>query len=202
MKKYLLIILLVAGVLFSIKGIYGKYQFYKDSFERASNNIRAYEAEYSALEEKNRQFSLTIDELLSSKDSINQKLIEVSERLKIKNKNLKELQYHSSIISKVDTVIFRDTIFKKEVNIDTIIGDQWYNVDMKLKYPSSIVLKPTFKSNKYVVISTKKEYNKKPSKIFFIRWFQKKHTEVIVDIVEENPYIENKESRFIQIVNK
>jgi hypothetical protein len=51
----------------------------------------------------------------------------------------------------------------------------------------------------YVVINNKKEYNKKPSKIFFIRWFQKKHLVTEVNVEERNPYIKSKENKFIKI---
>ena len=91
-------------------------------------------------------------------------------------------------------------MFVKDVAIDTIIGDNWYNLNLKLKYPSTIMVSPTFVSEQYVIINNAKVYNKKPSKIFFIRWFQKKHNIVEVNIKEKNPYIKNKESKFIKVL--
>lgn len=39
-----------------------------------------------------------------------------------------------------------------------------------------------------------------PKKFFIARWFQRKHTVVEVDVVQENPYCENKEERFIKVI--
>ena len=101
---------------------------------------------------------------------------------------------------KTDTIQMPDTIFVPEAHVDTLIGDKWYNLRLRLDYPSTIVASPTFNSEQYVVINSKKEYNKKPSKIFFIRWFQKKHTVVEVNVEEKSPYITNKENKFIKIL--
>lgn len=202
MKKYTYFTIIVAilSLITVAQRSCSKVKYYKDLYERTESNVRAYESSYASLEDENRQFKFTIDELRSSKDSINQKLLAMSEKLKIKDKNINSLQYHSSVVHKTDTIILQDTVFRNINPIDTTIGDQWYNLDLRLEYPSTMVVSPTFKSEKYIIVNTKKEYNKTPSKIFFIRWFQKKHTTVVVDVVEENPYIENKEQRFIQIV--
>lgn len=177
-------------------------QKYKSLYNRELNNVEAYANMHSSMQDEIREFKLTVDELRSSRDSINAKLLKTIDSLKIKDKNIQYLQYNTSIIQKVDTILLQDTIFRKPVNIDTIVGDYWYSMNLKLQYPSTIVTAPTFKSEKQVIISTKKEYNKKPSKIFFIRWFQKKHNVVTVDVIESNPYIENKENRFIKVVKE
>lgn len=174
---------------------------YKAEIERASNNLSAYEASNSSLEKENKLFKFTIDELQSSKDSINQKLLAMAEKLKIKDKNIQALQYQQSVITKTDTVVFNDTIFKERAfALDTIVGDEWYTLKLGMKYPSTIITSPTFNSEKYIIVNKKKVYNKPPSKIFFIRWFQKKHWELDIEVREENPYITNKEFRFIEIV--
>ena len=71
---------------------------------------------------------------------------------------------------------------------------------MKLRYPSSIVAYPSFRSEQYVFVNRKKEYNRKPSRIFFIRWFQKKHDVIEVVVKEKNEYITNNEQRFIKVI--
>lgn len=114
--------------------------------------------------------------------------------LNVKDKNLKYLQYISSIGSRTDTVIVKDTIFQKPVKndsvvLDTIIGDAWYKAGMKLKYPNYIVLKPWFKSQKYIMVSTRKETINPPKKLWLLRLFQRKHEVVVVNVMEENPYI-------------
>lgn len=47
---------------------------------------------------------------------------------------------------------------------------------------------------------SKKETIDPPKKFFLCRWFQKKQTILEVKIVEKSPYIEQKESRFIEII--
>lgn len=204
MKKYIYWSLAIGLVvlLSAVFKMHSDLQKYKSLYARELNNVEAYDRMYSDMREEIREFKLTMDELQASKDSINKKLLKTIDSLKIKGKNVQYLQYNTSIIQKTDTIVMQDTIFRTPVNIDTIVGDKWYNMRLNLKYPSTIITEPTFKSEKQVIISTKKEYNSKPSKIFFIRWFQKKHNVVTVDVVESNPYIENKENRFIKVVKE
>lgn len=206
MRKYLygVLILAVFSLLVGTLRTCHSLNVYKAEYERELNNIKAYAQYNDSLNTSVRQFRMTIDELEYLNDSINNKLLETTKELKIKEKNLKYLQYQVSLAHKTDTIkIGTDTIFKeivKEHPIDTTIGDYWYNLNLKLNYPSTIVTTPQFRSEKHVIISAKKEYVNKPSKIFFIRWFQKKRTVVAVDIIEKNPYIDNKENRFIEVV--
>lgn len=204
MRKYLIValVLLLSALLLGGYKMYNDLQKYKTLYNRERQNVEAYAQHVASVDKEIKEFQFTMDELRSSNDSINTKLIAEIERLKIKDKNVQYLQYNTSVVSKVDTIVMRDTIFRSPVAIDTIVGDNWYSMKLGLKYPSTIITEPTFNSEKYVVISTKKEYNKKPSKIFFIRWFQKKHTTVVVDVEEKNPYVSNKENRFIKVVKE
>lgn len=202
MRKYMYLALILVLSALLVRGykIYNDAQRYKGLYNKEKQNVEAYENLNSSLNKDIKEFQLTIDELRNSKDSINRELASQIEARKIKDKTVQSIQYTTSIASKTDTIVLTDTIFKRPVDVDTIVGDEWYNLKLGLKYPSTIITQPTFKSEKYVVIHTKKEYNKKPSKIFFIRWFQKKHTSVVVDVEEKNPYIENGESRFVKII--
>lgn len=204
MKKYIYISLAIGLVILftALFKTYSDLQKYKELYNRELLNVEAYDRLHSNMEEEIREFKMTIDELRTSKDSINQRLLKTVDSLKIKGKNVQYLQYNTSIIQKTDTIVMQDTIFKQPVDIDTVVGDSWYKMKLGLKYPSTIVTEPSFKSEKQVIISTKKEYDKKPSKIFFIRWFQKKHLVTQVDVIESNPYIDNKENRFIKIVKE
>lgn len=202
MKKYIYIGLLVLVTSFClyVHNTVKKTKYYKSLYERELQNVEAYATSNNSLKKEIREFKFTVDELQASKDSINKALLDVSKKLKIKDKNLKYLQYQSSVIYKTDTLILQDTVFRdRTLNVDTVLGDEWYNINLKLKYPSTIVTSPLFKSEKYVIVSNRKEYNSKPSKIFFIRWFQKKHWVTEVKVVEKNPYIDIKEQRFIEI---
>ena len=122
-------------------------------------------------------------------------------RQKIKDKNIKSLQSVKSEFTRVDTIELRDTLFKEPtLAIDTMIGDEWYNVQLGLRYPSTIALKPYFKSEKHIIVSTKKETVNPPKKFFLLRWFQKKHLVINVDVVEKNPYVDGESSKYVEIV--
>lgn len=202
MRKYiyLALIFILSALLLSGYKIYSDMHRYKGLYQKERQNVEAYEHLNTSLNDDIREFQLTIDDLKASKDSLNQKLLSQVQKMKIKDKTIQSLQYTTSVINKTDTIVLSDTIFREPVQLDTIIGDEWYNMKLRLEYPSTIITKPTFRSEKYIIVHTKKEYDKKPSKLFFIRWFQKKHTTVVVEMEEKNPYIENQENRFVKII--
>lgn len=202
MKKYLYIALVSIAVFIGGLLLYQRVMLekYRNLYEKELQNVEAYRASNSGLEGEIREYKMTMDDLRASKDSIDIRLAEVVDELKIKDKKIEYLQYQVKVAHKTDTIQMPDTIFVPEAHVDTLIGDKWYNLRLRLDYPSTIVASPTFNSEQYVVINSKKEYNKKPSKIFFIRWFQKKHTVVEVNVEEKSPYITNKENKFIKIL--
>ena len=81
------------------------------------------------------------------------------------------------------------------------MGDEWYTLRLGLHYPSMIAVEPEFKSEKHIVVSTKKETVNPPKKFFLLRWFQKKHLVIHVDVVEKNPYVDGETSKYIEIVD-
>lgn len=173
----------------------------EEELKIAAANIKSYEGLLSSADKKNAAFLLTTEQLKNSKDSILMELESSRKKLKIKEKDIKAEQYISSSFSKTDTVVIQDTIFKdKEVAVDTLIGDEWYNAKVSLKYPSTIIVSPSFKSNKNIIVSTKKETINPPKKLWILRLFQKKHTVLKVDVVEKNPYVKKEDSRYVEIL--
>ena len=173
----------------------------KKDLSTAAANIKAYSDENSSLKNDARVFQLTVEQLSYYNDSILQKMNEVRKELKIKDKNLKQMQYLLSESTKRDTVLFTDTIFKdKELALDTLIGDKWYNIRLGLKYPNLIYTEPTFTSEKYIIVNKKKETVNPPKKFFLFRWFQKKHWVMEVHIKEKNPYIKETNNKFVEII--
>lgn len=170
-------------------------------WETAMGNVKAYSDQCSTLQNSNRAFKLTIDQLESSSDSIFQELNAARKELKIKNSRLQSMQYISSTFARADTIVLKDTVFKdSSVMVDTLLSDEWYSVGIKLKYPSLIAVKPEFKSKKNIVVSVKRETVNPPKKFFLWRWFQKKHNVVKVDVVEKNPYVKDENNRYVEIV--
>lgn len=175
---------------------------YKSMYEKELQNVEAYKADNSGLEGKIRQYQMTINDLRASKDTLDRKLVEVVDGLKVKDKQIQYLQYQATTAHRTDTISIKDTIFTKEIFLDTVLQDNWYKLQIGLRYPSGIIVSPTFISEKTIVVNSKKEYNKPPSKVFFIRWFQKKHNVVEVNVEEKSPYIDNKEYKFIKILQQ
>lgn len=173
----------------------------ENRWKEAVTNIKSYENMFSDSKDKSIAFQLTIAQLKHSNDSIFQELNDVRKELKIKDSKLKSLEYISSNFVKSDTIILKDTIFKDQgIDIDTLLSDEWYSVRVGLRYPSSVIVTPRFRSEKNVIVSTKRETVNPPKRFFLFRWFQKKHTVLHVNVVEKNPYIVNQDNRYVEVV--
>lgn len=202
-KKYIRIGIVISVSLLAISTytLYTNNQKLKEEISISVSNQKAFIAENSSLKDESRVFKFTVEQLNYYNDSILQKMNDVRKELKIKDMNLKQMQYLLSETQKKDTVIFRDTLFREPtLKIDTLLGDRWYQMKLELRYPSTIITEPKFVSEKYVIVDYKKETINPPKKCWLLRLFQKKHKVVEVNIVEKNPYIENKQQRFIEIV--
>ena len=202
-KKYIRIGVIVLTSLLAVSTyiLYNRNQDLKDEISVSMSNQKAFIAENSSLKEENRVFKFTVEQLNYYNDSILQKMNNIRKELKIKDKNLKQLQYLLSVSTKKDTVLFTDTIFRdKSLALDTIIGDKWYNIRLGLKYPSYIYTEPTFTSEKYIIVNKKKETVNPPKKFFLFRWFQRKHWVMEVNIKEKNPYIKEVNNKFVEII--
>lgn len=181
--------------------LYSQVNKYKNLYNRELQNVEAYQIDNSNLKGEVRQYQMTIDELYTSKDSLDVKLMATMKKLKISDKKVKDLQYQLTHATRVDTIILSDTVFVEDTHIDTTFGDEWYKMGLKLDYPSTIVTAPEFTSEQYVYVYKTEVYNSKPSCLFFIRWFQKKHTVVEVKVEEKSPYIKTIKQKFIEINN-
>ena len=108
------------------------------------------------------------------------------------------MSYIKTLSIKYDTLYLDKT--KTIVNpIDTIVGDDWFNVHLDL-HDTVIAVKPNYKSELSVFTSYRKETVNPPSKIFFIRWFQKKHKVITVEVIEQNPYAKIEKQKFVEII--
>lgn len=167
----------------------------------AATNIKAYELENLALKDNTIEFQYTIEQLNHSKDSLNQKINKLRKDLKIKDKDIQKLQYVLSENQKKDSIIVHDTLFIEKVKIDTTLSDDWSKLHLQLEFPNKVVTEYSFKNESLVTTYLKKETIKPPHKCIFIRWFQKKHKMIYVEVNEQNPYCEIKEQKFINIIN-
>ncbi len=192
-----LVVLLTAALLLALRSRGSMERKWKE----ATENVKAYSEQYSTAEKSNRAFKLTVEQLRASNDSIFQELDATRRELKVKDSKLQSLQYVRSSFAKSDTIVLRDTLLKDAtVKVDTTLSDEWYSVGVGLLYPSTITVRPEFKSVKNIVVSTRKETVNPPKKFFLLRWFQKKQTVLNIDVVERNPYVRDESNRYVEII--
>lgn len=193
----IVITLLVVG---GITYLCSELSKYKELYNKELTNVKAYQSENNNLKNQSIAHLMTIDQLISSRDSTDIALKEALKKLNIKPKNVVSAGSVTSNMEKRDSIFLRDTMFIKNLELDTLIGDKWYKAQVGLHYPSRIDLAVSVQSVKHIVVHNRRETVNPPKKFWLFRLFQRKHTiqEVIVD--EENPYIESGSQRFINIV--
>lgn len=196
MKKILLFTTLSCFILLLLSN--KRYNNLSDKYLIATQNIKAYQSEISNNGNSNKVYKLSIDQLNQTNDSLFNEINKLRKQLKIKN--VKSIQHISSVALKKDTILIQDTIFNTSINIDTTINGEWYKLNMKLNYPNKIIVEPSFNSDKYIIVHSKKETINPPKKCWLLRLFQKKHTVLNVDVIEKNPYIKTKNNRYIEII--
>ena len=198
MKKFIigLIVLLVCSLIYMVH----QNRTLTAKYETSIENIKAYDSQLSGLNNSNKVFKLTIDQLNYFKDSILIKMNEVRKGLNIKDSKIKQMQYQLSHIEKPDSIVLKDTIFVESFKLDTIIGDEWANTHLIMKYPNYIKFTPKFKLESFLFVESKKETVNPPKKFFLFRWFQKRHTVLNVTVKENNPYVETDEQKFVEII--
>lgn len=153
------------------------------------------------LEISNRALLINTELLNDSNDSLIKELNNIRKNIKIKDKEIESLHKINSVGTKIDSIIIRDTLFKdKSIKIDTTLKDKWGSTHLKLEYPHSIKVESTIISDLSVFTYNRKETIKKPKKTKLGRLFQKKRKLLEVEVVENNPNIIIKQSKYIKIV--
>lgn len=197
----LIIVAIIAGLGTTVVVMNNRIDKLNTEIAEATTNIKACELENSVLKDNTIEFQYTIEQLNHSKDSLNQKINKLRKDLKIKDKDIQKLQYVLSENQKKDSIIVHDTLFTEKIKIDTTLSDDWSKLHLQLEFPNKVVTEYSFKNESLVTTYLKKETIKPPHKCIFIRWFQKKHKMIYVEVNEQNPYCEIKEQKFINIIN-
>ena len=170
-------------------------------------NLKAYIALNDTLRSTNRMFEFKASQLNYINDSLVNQMNTIRKNIGVKDKNLKGLGYIKSTVRIHDTVLvnrIRDG--DKTLSIDTVINKKWYQIEIDYKggrcneCKDTLIVSPKVSSEKYVVISTSKEYVDAPKKWWLQRIFQKKEEVVDVKVVETNPYIYSDHERFIKVI--
>ena len=200
-ERLIWLCLLAAAVVTAIIFI-NRYNTYEEKWKQAVENNKAYVLQLDKQKAESNMFKLKAEQLEYYGDSIMIKLNEARKELKIKDSQLKQLMWLETEFQKKDTVYVSDTIFKEpNFVLDTVMGDEWIQTNLHLQYPNQIAAESRVKSEKTVVVSTKKETVDPPKKFFICRWFQKKHMVVKVVTKENNPHVIDQENVFIEIVD-
>ena len=209
MNKFKLTIIGIIAALFVGLGLTvwqqsNRIQQLSDDLLVSVNNNKAYEAERDSLRNNAIQFQFTIDQINHSNDSLVNKINDMRKQVKVKDKQISELQYFASVNSKRDTIYLTehatDTIFQVGVALDTLIGDDWSQLAIRAEYPNFLDVDYSFKNETLVIMHDSRVTVDPPKKCWLARLFQKKQTIVEIDVVQENPYCINKEQKFIKVV--
>ena len=180
----------------------------------AEDKLEGYETNWIALSNENNKnakssklYEFKLSQLKYINDSLMNAMDSVRKSLNIKDKNTKGLGYVKSTILIHDTVLvnrIRDG--DNSISIDTTINKKWYQIQLDYRgskcseCKDTLIVSPKVTSEKYVVISTQKEYVDAPKKFWIQRIFQKKDEVIDVKVIETNPYIYSNENRFVKVI--
>lgn len=205
MKKYLYIAAIVIVVLLIGFGIAQTMRCsnIKQQYDIAVQNNKAYESQLSVTQEQNKIFQFTIDQLEILNDKSIKELDSVRKQLGIKDKKIQQMSKVKEKIYIVDSIIMYDTIFDKpDFVLDTCLGDEWYQNCFHMAYPNEISSQIDINTDLNCFIHATKETINPPCKTWLGRLFQRKHTVINVNVVENNPYSNVKEVKFVKILDK
>lgn len=204
-EKILIALVIALSVLLCISIYIDRCRIAQNKSNEA--NLKAYIALNDTLKSTNRMFEFKASQLNYINDSLVNQMNTIRKNIGVKDKNLKGLGYIKSTVRIHDTVLvnkIRDG--DKPLSIDTVINKKWYQIEIDYKgsrcseCKDTLIVSPKVSSEKYVVISTSKEYVDVPKKWWLQRIFQKKEEVVDVKVVETNPYIYSDHERFIKVI--
>lgn len=143
--------------------------YYRDLNGQLSVRVSVIEADYNKVKESNNELITIVEKQ--------------RKELKLKPKDLEQAVV---IVTKTDTVF--KTLFKDSC----YIYKDLYNDFKFCKDSSKVSISDSISGIIY-----NERYIPDPSKLFFIRWFQKKEWRIIADVRNKNPLIKIKDAKFI-----
>lgn len=202
MKDKIIIILAVITIALCGFGIWKTIQTQKLNKEyniEVSNN-KAYQDQLDVMNQQNKVFQFTIQQLEYINDSTLKQLDSVRKEIKIRDNKIKQMGKIKEYVYITDSVITHDTIFKnKEFTLDTAIGDEWYTNILHFEYPNVISSTIGVNMDQSVFLHATRETINPPCKTWLGRLFQRKHDVYNVTVIEHNPYANIKENKFVII---
>lgn len=164
---------------------------------QVTNNYEYYQSLTGKLKEQNRTLQLSIADLNNANDSLLQNALEVQKELKIKDKNLKQIQVtNTQMKDTVTQIITKDVNFKEELKLNpltTII------IERKDSILTAIL---DLKNSQILFVEKKKQYRNKYKNGFqrFLHFDWKKDRVRKYTIKNSNPLIKVTDSRVVEII--
>lgn len=168
--------------------------------DRITSNVRAYEQLASQKEQLNRVLQLTIEELNTSNDSLLKETKDAQKKLKIKDKNLTNINViNTEIKDSVRTIIKHKLIdFDEELKINPL------TTIIVSRKDSILTAKIDIKNQQTIFVTENKEY-KNTYKNWLVRFFHFDFKKIYIknyQIVNSNPLIKVTDTRVIEIPDK
>lgn len=175
---------------------------YKDLYDTAASNNKAYQEQIEGLNESNKAFQFTIYQLEQLNDASVKSLDSMRKELKIKDRKILQMQKTKEYVYIHDLVKVIDTFVKEsDFVFDTCLQDKWHKNCVHIAYPNEIGMSTEVYLEQDCFLYKKRETINPPKKTWLGRLFQKKHDIYQVILYEHNPYSAIKENKFIKILD-
>lgn len=201
MKKYiyLSIAIIIVILVLIISILSSKINNLNKEISIYDNNFKALNLEKNSLKQEVIAYRFDLEQLEYINDSIIKDLNNTRKQLKIKDKEILQMQSIITELSTKDSIFIKDTIFSENfVRLDTTITDKWHSIKLTL-LPSKVVIDAKYTSDLKVFAKSSKEIIGTPKKCWLGRLLQKKQKVVRVNVHDNNPYSKIKESKFVII---
>lgn len=174
-----------------------KLQKVNKEIERITNNLRSYEESASDASARNRVLQLTIGELTHSQDSLIQEVNKAKKELKIKDKNLEQVQVINTEIKDTAHAVIKH----KQIDFEEKLELNPLTTIIVSRKDSILTAKIDIKNQQILFIEEKKEYKNK-YKNWLTRFFHfdfKKINTRQYQILNSNPLIKVTDTRIVEI---
>ena len=201
MRKWLTIIIvtIISVLILTVIYLFITNNNLRENIADYDNNFKALSLEKDKISKEAIAYRFSIEQLEYINDSIIENLNNARKQLKIKDKEILQMQSIKTEISTKDSIYIKDTIFRDSfIRIDTTIKDNWHSLAITLKQ-DKLVVKANYTSDLSVFAKSSREIIGTPKKCFIARWFQRKHDVVRVEVYDKNPYSVIKEKKFVII---
>ena len=197
LKKYNKIIAVFIIMIFTAIFVWQRNQLQLKDKElaRVNNNYEYYQNLVNKESDKNRILQLTVNEFQQNKDSLVNEIKTIQKKLKIKDKDLNQVQIITTEI-KTDTAVV-----VKEVNFDKVIRPNNLTSIQIIKQDSILTVSLDIKNSQTLFISHKKEYRHKYKSWFkrLLKFDFKKDYVYSYQISNSNDLIKITDSRIIEL---